>query len=107
LPIIENILGEDNLFYYQTTGDSTKKKYGFSPIKELSSETTIDNPYLKNDEFLVHGGLSTSTFNNNFDEALFNTLKKESNDDKTYVDGYSGFGILPTQEEQPSFGVSI
>lgn len=107
LPIIENILGENNLFYYQTTGDSTKKKYGFSPIKELSSETTIDNQYLKNDEFLIHGGLATSTFDNDFDEALFNTLKKESNDDKTYVDGYSGFGTPPTQEEQPSFGVSI
>ena len=107
LPIIENILGEDNLFYYQTTGDSTKKKYGFSPIKELSSETTIDNPYLKNDEFLIHGGLATSTFNNDFDEALFNTLKKESNDDKTYVDGYSGFETSPIKEEQYSFSSSI
>ena len=107
LPIIENILGEDNLFYYQTTGDGTKKKYGFSPIKELSSETTIDNQYLKNDEFLIHGGLATSTFNNDFDEALFNTLKKESNDDKTYVDGYSGFETSPIQEEQHSFSSSI
>ena len=34
-------------------------------------------------------------------------LKKESNDDKTYVNGYRGFVTHPTQEEQPSFGVSI
>ena len=98
LPIMEEILADKNKFYYQVTGDKTTRKNGFSVLKNLETPTSINNSYMKNKEFTVHGGLASSTFQVTEEFNIF--LQKQSNDNDPYIEGYSGFEKRNSEDDK-------